>query len=382
MRDLFNIKVDIVFYDVTSIYFERREPKEVLRKHGYSRDGKPRNVQVVLGMVMVGGFPIASHVFRGNKTDKSTMIEVVRDVDERFGLKDVIFVADKAMVSPDNREFLESLQNWYYLLGHPGRKNERAKRWLTKLSDRWIECPRGSKVQEVDSEEEGIRVFIVESNERKEYEKQMREKSMKRAEVHLKKITEAVERGALKKQEKIAARASRALGKDKGYRYFGYQVLGDGKFKYFQDENKLEDEKLREGRYILTTNHPKLSAEDAVAKYKELSDLEDIFRTVKDVIDGRPVYHKIDKRICAHLFIAQICLMLIRQLRYHLEKKSVVLSAQDALYAVKSIGIAELNLKGEKHLLVSTPRRDARRVMRALGIKNLQPPGLRTEKME
>jgi len=372
LRDLLSLKVDMVFYDITSLSFARRQDKGELRRHGYPRGGNPRDVQVLFGMVMVGGFPIAGHVFRGNVADKTTVKEVVRDIEQRFGIKRIIFVADKGMVSKQN---LLALVNHRYILGHKGRRDDDAKRWLSKLTDKWMECSEGVRVQEVESGKEELRVLVVESDERKQYEQRQRHRSMKRAEGHLKKVQEAVEKGRLKAKEKIAVRADRALHKDKAYRYFSYTIPGDGCFKYFLDEEKMKAEVIREGRYILTTNHPRISREEAVAHYRELSDIEAGFRELKDVIRGRPIHHQRDDRICAHLFIAQLALLLLRQLRHRLNEKGVRFSPREALAAVKSIGVAELDLNGEKQVLASGPKPHARRVLAALGISDPQPPG-------
>ncbi|MBI4602223.1 MAG: IS1634 family transposase [Planctomycetes bacterium] len=376
LRDLLNLKVDLVFYDITSVYFERREPVGKLRKHGKSRDGKPREVQVLVGFVMVAGFPIASHIFAGNESEKKTVAGVVKDVDQRFGLRDIIFVADTGMVSPANRELFESLETYHYLLGHPGRRNEDARQWLGEIVEgRWRDCGRGTRVQEVKSGREGVRVFIADSEERKRYETRMRERSMARAEEHLKKVQKAVAAGRLKKPDKIGAHAARALQRDKGYRYFSYRVPGEGQFEYFRDEEKLQAETLHEGRYILTTDHVTLDAQEAVSHYKQLSDLEDSIRAFKDLIEGRPVWHKKDERICAHLFIAQLALFLLRVLRELLDRASLPFSPKEALEAVKSLGIAILDLNGNQHVMAAGPKRDARRVFAALGIENLEPPG-------
>lgn len=377
LRDLFSFKVDMVFYDITRLSFAGREEKGELKRHGYPRGGSPRDVQVLLGMVMVGGFPIAGHVFRGNVADKTTVQDVVEDVERRFGIKHIIFVADKGMVSRHN---LLALVHHNYILGHKGRREKDAERWLSTLTDQWRDCSKGVGVQEVESGEEGVRVLIVESDERKEYEERLRKRSMKRAERHLKKVAEAVEQGRLRSKEKIADRADRALHKNKGYRYFSYTIPSDGHFEYFLDEEKMKAELVREGRYIVTTNHPHISPREAVARYKELSDIEAGFREFKDIIQGRPIYHQRDDRICAHLFIAQLALLLFRQLRYHLNQKEICLSPSEALAAVKSIGVAELDLKGDKEVLASRPKPHARQVLTALGITDPQPPGSIREK--
>jgi len=379
LRDLFSLKVNLVFYDITSLSFAGREEKGELKRHGYPRGGSPRDVQVLLGMVMVGGFPIAGHVFRGNVADKTTVQHVVEDIERRFGIKRIIFVADKGMVSKQN---LLALVHHNYILGHKGRRDKDAQTWLSKLTDKWRDCSEGVRVQEVESGEKGVRVLIVESEERKEYEERLRDRSMKRAERHLRKVAEAVEQGKLKSKEKIAVRADRALHKNKGYRYFSYRIPTPptAGFEYFLDEEKMKGELVREGRYIVTTNHPHISPEQAVAHYKELSDIEAGFREFKDIIQGRPIYHQRDDRICAHLFIAQLALLLFRQLRYHLNQKQICLSPSEALAAVKSIGVAELDLKGDKEVLVSRPKPHARQVLTALGITDLQPPGSIREK--
>jgi transposase len=372
LRDLLSLKVDMVFYDVTSLSFAGRREKGELKRHGYSRDGRPRDVQVLLGLVMVKGFPIAGHVFRGNVADKTTVQEVVSDIEGRFGISQITFVADQGMVSKQN---LLSLVHHRYILGHKGRRDGEARRWLKELTDRWTEYSQGVRVQEVQSGQEGVRVLVVDSDERREYEESLRKRSMERAERCLKKVAEAVEKGRVKSREKIAVWAERALRKNKGYRYFSYNISNDGNFGYFLDEEKMRAETLREGRYIVTTNHPFISPEEAVAHYKELSDIEAGFRDLKDVIQGRPVYHQRDDRICAHLFIAQLALLLLRRLRHHLREKQVPLSPSDALAAVESIGVAELDLKGHKEVLVSRPKPHARQVLTALAITDLKPPG-------
>ena len=142
----------------------------------------------------------------------------------------------------------------------------------------------------------------------------------------------------------------------------------------------MKAEIAREGRYILTTNDPHVSREEAVAHYKELSDIEAGFRELKDVIRGRAIHHQRADRICAHIFIAQLALLLLRQLRRRLNEKGLPFSPKEALAAAKSIGVAELDLNGEKQVLVSTPKPHARRVLAALRITDPQPPRLNQEK--
>src|SRR5262245_9248682 len=101
LRDLFSLEVDLVFYDLTSTYFEGHGPPG-LGAHGHSRDGKPRNRQILVGLVMVDGWPLAHHVFAGNWRDAKTVPSVLEDLEKRFGLRRLVFVGDRGMVTAKN----------------------------------------------------------------------------------------------------------------------------------------------------------------------------------------------------------------------------------------------------------------------------------------
>src|SRR5262249_49837542 len=115
LRDLFHLEVEMVFYDLTSTYFEGRGPTG-LADFGYSRDGKPHNRQVEVGLVMINGWPIAHHVFDGSLPDGETVEGVLNDLQERFGLQRVIFVGDRGMVAIENLALLRQ-RGQGYLVG-------------------------------------------------------------------------------------------------------------------------------------------------------------------------------------------------------------------------------------------------------------------------
>jgi transposase len=375
VRDLFSVKVDLVFYDLTSTYFCRKSPKGKLRRHGKSKEGKPRQVQVVLGVVMANGWPIAHHVFPGNTADKKTLCEVLRDLEKRFGLRRVMVVGDRGMVSPENLEFLSETK-FRHLLGIPGRRSEEAAAVLAAFDeDGWVRVDKGNRVQEVRPPGYSARYFIIDSQERKAYEEAMRQRSMERARQALDKVAAAVTSGRLKDQAKIGARAARAVAGNHGHRYYSWDVSGRGQFRFFEDPDKLRAEMRHEGKYILKTDDADITAVEAVAAYKELATVESGFRDLKDVIDMRPVYHKRDDRVCAHIFVATLALFLKRTLAYQLATQLPELSSTDAIAAMRSIGMAELNLGGETIRLVPRGGRDARRVLSVLGITDVDPPG-------
>ncbi len=142
LRDLFSLKPELVLYDITSAYFEGSGPTSVAR-HGYSRDGKPRNKQVIVGVVMVGGWPIVHHVWEGNRLDHSTVQEVVGELRTRFEFSRVIFVGDRGMVTEENLQHLIE-EGQGYLVGVKRRGNARMPKWLDAVDEaKWIDCPVG-----------------------------------------------------------------------------------------------------------------------------------------------------------------------------------------------------------------------------------------------
>jgi len=375
VRDLFSVRVDLVFYDLTSTYFWRKSPIERLRRHGVSKDGRPRQVQVLLGVVMANGWPIAHYVFPGNTAEKTTLCETLRDLEKRFGLGRVLVVADRGIVSAKNLEFLSGTQ-FRYLMGIPGRRSQEAAAVLEALDeDGWVQVDPGNRVQEVRLIGSPGRYFVIDSKDRKAYEEAMRQRSMARARQALERVAAAVEAGRLKDPSKIGARAARAVAQNHGHRYFSWEVAGRGQFRFFEDPEKLHAETRHEGKYLLKSDDPGLTPVDAVTGYKMLATVESGFRDLKDVIEMRPVYHKRDERIAAHLFVATLALFLKRTLEHQLANTLPELSGTDAIAAMRSIGLAELDIGGETIRLVPRGGRDARRVVSALGITDLNPPG-------
>src|SRR5271167_1815892 len=147
LRDLYSLRPDLVLFDITSTYFEGAGPED-FAKHGYSRDGKSQNVQVVVGMVMVAGWPIAHHVWEGNRLDSTTVQDVISDLKTRFAFARVVFVGDRGMVSEENLEMIER-EGHGYLVGVKRRRNAELDGWLQQVDEsKWIECPTGITARE------------------------------------------------------------------------------------------------------------------------------------------------------------------------------------------------------------------------------------------
>jgi transposase len=384
LRDLFSLKPDLVLYDITSTYFEGVGPHG-FAKHGHSRDGKPHNVQVIVGVVMVAGWPIAHHVWAGNRIDHSTVQEVISDLRTRFEFGRLVFVGDRGMVTEENIESLTKDQQGY-LVGIKRRRNAKLDAWLDAVDDtKWIDCPSGvnaqektnpprTRAQEVPSGNPEMRVIVIDSDERRGYEQAKREQAMERARQGLEKLKERVASGDLKRPEKIGAAVERIMQRYHGYRYFDWKLSG-GALEFFASEPRLGRETKIEGKYVIMTSEKSLSVLDAVALYKELMEVESGFRQLKDVMAMRPIYHQIEQRVKAHVFVAALALLVQRLLGRRLKDAGLDLSPERAMQALSTVRLVSFRLEGQSERRgVAGGCPDARLILKALKLVDQRPP--------
>jgi transposase len=385
LRDLFSFKPELVLYDITSTYFEGAGPHD-FAKHGYSRDGKSQNVQVIVGMVMVAGWPIAHHVWAGNRIDHSTVKEIISDLRKRFEFGRLVFVGDRGMVTDENIESITKDEHGY-LVGIKRRRNAKLDGWLDAVDDaKWIDCPGGinarerktnpprTRAQEVASGDPDLRVIVIDSDERRDYERAKREQAMERARQKLEKLKGRVAAGKLKRPEKVGAAVERIMQKYHGYRYFDWKLEG-GTLEFSESETHLGREKKIEGKYVVATSEKGLGVLDAVAMYKELTDVESGFRQLKDVMAMRPIYHQIEPRVKAHIFVAALALLVQRLLGRRLEEAGVDLSPARAMQALSTVRLVTFRLDGQperRGITGGCP--DARLVLKALKLVDQRPP--------
>jgi len=385
LRDLFSFKPDLVLYDVTSTYFEGAGPAD-LAQHGYSRDGKPQNVQVIVGVVMVAGWPIAHHVWAGNRIDHSTVQEVIQDLRQRFAFSRLVFVGDRGMVTDENIEAITRDQQGF-LVGVKRRRNPQIDSWLEAVDEtKWVSCPGGintrerksnpprTRAQEVLSGDPSLRVIVIDSDERRTYEQAKRQQAMERGRQHLEKLQQRVRSGKLKQPEKIGAAVERIMQKYHGYRYFDWKLTG-GVLEFSESAERLGREKTIEGKYVVMTGEKDLSILDAVALYKELTEVESGFRQLKDVMAMRPIYHQIEPRVKAHIFVAALALLVQRLLGRRLEEAGVDLSPGRAMQALATVRLVTFHLEGQPERRgVTGGCPDARLVLKALKLADQRPP--------
>ena len=289
------------------------------------------------------------------------------------------------MVTSANIELLRT-RGQGYLVGLNRRRRPEVQRYLERATGEWLLCRAGitaseksdvpkTLVQEVASDQPGVRVFVVHSDEREAYERAQREKAMLKVKEKLDALGLRVTKGRLKAPEKIGAAATRILNQNHGFRYYDWE-LKDGQFYYFEHPVHLEQEKALEGKYLIQTEEQNLSALEAVQIYKELSEVERAFSSLKDVIEMRPIYHQKRDRILAHIFVASLAFLIDQALEKKLKAAGSDISYKEAWQILKTVRVVEIDLgNGEQKRSVTHGSGRAARILKILKISSLDPGG-------
>ena len=157
---------------------------------------------------------------------------------------------------------------------------------------------------------------------------------------------------------------------------FAITIGSSKRDSFFEHPVNLKQEQALEGKYLIQTEEPNLSALEAVAIYKELSEVERAFSELKDVIEMRPIYHQNAQRVRAHIFVASLAFLLDRALEKKLKSAGLDLSSKEAWQILKTVRVVEIDLgHGEQKRSVTQGTDRAARILRALGISHLDPDG-------
>ncbi|MDI6800414.1 MAG: IS1634 family transposase, partial [Actinomycetota bacterium] len=304
---------DLVFYDITSTYFEgdKSLAEDDFRRYGYSRDHRPDRRQIVIGMVMSrSGIPLCHHVFDGNTVDKTTVAGVVKDLKERFALTRTVFVGDRGMLSDGNLETLLD-ENLGFIVAHPLRRNALAAEVIGEIGkglDRTSE-----QEQFLEQRREGVRFVLAWSPAISREVEQSRTERLQKADAWIKKQTNSLAKPA-KRGRKPTVQGTydriRDYLRDKNLLSLYELGLADGKVTGKKNQKALAWERTISGMLLLETTDMTLAAEEVVSRYKELAEIERGWRALKSTLLLRPVYHWTEKRILAHVFICVLALQL------------------------------------------------------------------------
>ena len=333
-KSLFKEKIDLIFFDATTLYFESFSEDE-FKKNGYSKDGKFNQPQVVLAlMVTKEGLPIGYKAFEGDTFDGHTLIPVLKEVKEQYDLDKVVFVADAGMFSRDNLKEFEKLYDKEskvtYIVGAriKNMTNKLKKQIINK--DNYTQLNDDMKVATFDLDN-GKKLLVSHSIKRAKKDRYDREKNIQKL------------RDRFEKEKSPKSYLSNS-----GYKkYLQLEGAEDSKnsnceFKLVIDEDKIKEDSVWDGLKGIATNNSELTDEEIISQYTNLWQVEESFRITKHDLKIRPIYHWKPSRVKAHLAISFMAYTLVRHLEHRVRLQYVKLSPQRIRQLLLNVQVSRL----------------------------------------
>jgi Transposase DDE domain len=323
VADLLNLEVDLLFFDTTSTYFETdtvdtavardehgrvrpgAEPSDPVRDvgfrtHGKSKDHRDDLPQVVVGMAVTReGIPVRVWSWPGNTSD-STLIRQVKDDMRDWSLARIVWVADRGFSSAQNRRYLQR-GGGHYIIGEKLRSGSAEVEAVLSRQGRYAQVAGNLMVKEVKVADAGDRFVVCLNPEAAERDRHIREDLVTRLG---EKITDTDQLSVTKRAE-LRGQISTKPGLNRYLR-----ITAGGLLRI--DAAAIKAEQRLDGKYLLRCSDPKLSAEDIAVGYQQLLEVERGWRDMKSILDLRPVYHRLEDRIRAHVLLCWLALLLVR----------------------------------------------------------------------
>jgi len=321
LGDLFDLKYDLLLYDVTSTYFEGECLGNPLAQRGYSRDSRPDCPQVCIGLVVTtDGIPLGYEVFAGNTNDSRTVQTMVQAMESKYGRANRIWVMDRGMVSEANLEFLRG-RGGSYIVGTPRAMLRQFERYLVDKD--WHEVQAGVEVKLVPGPDGQETFILARSADRREKEKAMHNRFVERMEEKLKKLAASAEKGRLRDPAVAHERLGRL--KERYWRVSGaFEVrikrlpkpTGKAHLSITWTRNTRWSDwaALSEGCYLLRTNLTDTDPATLWKRYTQLTEAEWAFRIHKDELEIRPIWHQKEDRVLAHILVCFLAYVLWKAL--------------------------------------------------------------------
>ncbi len=315
--DLLNLEVDLLLFDTTSTYFERDEPdgagqdgEPAFRAYGHSKDSRPDLPQVIIGLAVTReGIPVRVWVWPGNTNDMSVLGEVKDDL-RGWRLGRVVTVVDRGFSSQENLRYL-TRAGGHWIAGERMRNGSVDAQAALSRPGRYQQVRENLRVKEVrvGDGEAATRYVICHNPAEAERDQALRADTITRLKAELERIAAARAKAKNPKDTEAHHRAECAL---RDHRSLGRYLRQTTTGRLVIDAKKITAEERLDGKYLLSTSDPDLSAEDVALGYKNLLEAERGFRDMKSTLELRPVFHRLEHRIRAHVLICWLGLLLIR----------------------------------------------------------------------
>lgn len=308
-RRLLGGKICIVFYDVTTLYFETAR-EDTLRSPGFSKDGKTAESQIVLGLlVSMDGYPLSYSVFNGSQYEGRTMVPVIDDFVQRFELTDFVVVADAGLLSRKNIDLLKAVGYKFILAGRIKKESKSVCDWVLSLP----KDPDKLHETTINGDE---RIIVSYSHSRAKKDAHNREKGIARL-----------------RKAYASGKVSKKNINQRGYNKF---LVVEDDVHVSIDEQKIAEDARWDGLKGYVTNTD-LEASLVIERYHELWGVERAFRVVKGQLETRPIFHFTERRIEAHICICFMAYKVYKELERLLKTLGIDLSVDKAMDIAKTI---------------------------------------------
>ena len=356
LGELFELKCDLLLYDVTSTYFEGEMEGCPIAKRGYSRDSRPDRPQVCIGLVVTeDGFPLGYEVFAGNTHDSTTVRGVIEAMEKKYGQLGRVWVMDRGMVSEDNLEFLRE-RNGQYIVGTPKAMLREFEKHLAEKG--WTQAQAGVEVKLVPGPGGDETFILTRSADRRAKEHAMHEKFSERLEAGLRRLQAAAQKGRLKD----VALARERLGRLKQQNWRASHVFdvtikrldpprGKQQLEVTWQRNArfAEWSQLSEGCYLLRSNLTGVDAATLWKRYIQLTEAEWAFRITKDELEIRPIWHQKEDRVKAHILICFLAYAMWKTLAGWMRASGLGDAPRTLLYDLEKIKSGDVVLPAKTH---------------------------------
>ncbi|WP_246095624.1 IS1634 family transposase [Saccharicrinis carchari] len=321
-----NNEINVVFYDVTTLYFEVDNEDEI-RKTGFSKEGKHQNPQILLGLlVSVDGYPLAYEIFEGNKYEGHTMLPVINGFKERYNIDKLTIVADSGLLTNANIQELCS-KGYEFILG------ARIKNENTSVKNQIVNFDYTETSELLIEKNDGTRLLVTHSEKRAKKDKCNREKGLAKLEKKIK-----------------SGKLTKSNINNRGYNKY---LKMDGEISLTIDMEKFDSDGKWDGLKGYLTN-TKMSNKQIMENYAHLWKIEKAFRISKHDLKIRPVYHRIQRRIEAHICISFVAYKIYKELERQLKLKELILSPEKVIDIAKTIYAIQVKTPNKQHIVSKT----------------------------
>ena len=340
--ELFGAKFDVLLYDLTSTYFETDEDRgpDDLRQFGYSRDKRGDCRQVVIALIVTPeGFPLSYEVMGGGTADSTTLSGFLERIEHRYGRANRIWVMDRGIPTEDSLAKMRSI-GASYLVGTPkGRLTKLEQAFLNKP---WAKVRDGVQVKRLATEEDAY--VLAQSDARIDKERGMRRKRLRRYIERLK----ALQGQRLTRDQLLmklgAAKHDAGRAASLVNLTWPKQSASTASLEFSLDRDRLRQVRRREGRYLLRTNLTAQQPEALWTFYIQLTEVEQAFKEIKHDLAIRPIFHKTEARIEAHIFVAFLAYCLQVTLKAKLRTVAGGTTPREVIAKFKTLQMVDVHL--------------------------------------